>query len=138
MTDVAVPAGRGFGRLRQLTESDAFEGIVATLLVLNAGALAVELLVDVGRWDFALWVFFLASQGFFVLEIVLRVASYGPRFQDFFKEGWNVFDLVVIAASLVPVVGTSSYVARLVRVLRALRALRLVSLWRRRSRRDDA
>ena len=43
----------------------------------------------------------------------------------FLRDGWNVFDLVVVALSLVPGVGAFATVARIARVLRVAR---LVSL----------
>lgn len=143
MADEAIPEtkaqGSGpFEKIRRVAESDALESIVATLLVLNAGALALEYVADAGTWDTALWVFFWVSQVVFVVEIVLRVLGYGPRFGDFFKDGWNVFDFVLVAASLVPIVGPWSLLARIVRVLRVLRVLRLVSLYGRRQQRKDA
>lgn len=132
----AVPPGV-FGRIRRFTESDFFESIIATLLILNALTLLLEALVDVGAWDTVLWRFFLVSQAIFVVEIVLRVLGYGPRFQDFFKDGWNVFDFALVAISLIPDVGTLSFAARIIRVLRALRVLRLVSLFSRRKARGE-
>ncbi len=63
----------------------------------------------------------------FVAEIVLKLYVY--RFQ-FFKEGWNVFDISVIALSLVP--GASAFtVLRALRVLRVLRLLRFVPMMKR-------
>jgi voltage-gated sodium channel len=133
---MAEPEGSTFfGRVRRLTESDAFESAIATLLVLNAGALLLESFADVSEYDQWLWIFFIGSQVVFVVEILLRILGYGPRFQDFFKDGWNVFDFAVVALSLVPVVGPLSFLARMVRLVRVLRVLRLVSLFARRSKR---
>lgn len=136
MSETSPPPGL-FGRIRRFTESDLFESVIATLLVLNALTLLLEALVDVGAWDTVLWRFFLASQAVFVAEIALRILGYGPRFGDFFKDGWNVFDFVLVAISLIPDVGTLSFAARVIRVLRALRVLRLVSLFSRRKARGE-
>lgn len=126
-----------FGGIRRFTESDFFESIIATLLILNALTLLLEALVDVGAWDTVLWRFFLVSQAIFVVEIVLRMLGYAPKVGDFFKDGWNVFDFALVAISLIPDVGTLSFAARIVRVLRALRVLRLVSLFSRRKARGE-
>lgn len=144
MTDSAAaapPQGTGStGGIRRLVESDGFESIIATLLVLNAFALGFEALADTSEWEDVLWAFFLGSQIVFLVEIVLRIVSYAPRVFDFFKDGWNVFDFVLVAISLVPEIGTLSVAARSVRVLRVLRALRvlrLFSLFGRRSSRGE-
>jgi voltage-gated sodium channel len=136
MEEGARPAG-AYARLRRLTESDAFESVIATLLLLNAGALLLESFADVSEFDLYLWIFFAVSQAVFVVEIALRVASYGPRFREFFRDGWNVFD--VVALSLAPEIGALSLGARIVRVLRVLRflrVLRLASLYFRRTGRE--
>ena len=38
--------------------------------------------------------------GIFVVELAIRIAAFGRRPQDFFRDGWNVFDFVVIGARL--------------------------------------
>jgi voltage-gated sodium channel len=40
--------------------------------------------------------------GIFVVELILRFASYGKRPQDFFKSGWNIFDLIIIGGVWIP------------------------------------
>ena len=37
-----------------------------------------------------------------MVELAIRIAAYGSRPQDFFNDGWNVFDFVVIAAAFLP------------------------------------
>lgn len=58
----------------------------------------------------------------FVVEIVLRLYADGWAF---FKSGWNIFDFIVVAASLVPA-STSSAVLRLLRLMRVFRLLSAV------------
>lgn len=57
----------------------------------------------------------------FVVEILLKLFAKGSRF---FRSGWNVFDLLVVAVALIPEGGGFA-------VLRTLRILRLVSLVKR-------
>jgi voltage-gated sodium channel len=64
---------------------------------------------------------------FFVVEISLKLYVY--RLQ-FFREGWNLFDISVIGVSLIP--GASAFtVLRALRVLRVLRLLRFVPMMKR-------
>ena len=60
-----------------------------------------------------------------MVELAIRIAAYGRRPQDFFKNGWNVFDFVVIGAAFVP--GLRENVT-LLRLARLLRVVRLVSV----------
>ena len=54
----------------------------------------------------------------FVVELVLKLLVYRLRF---FRDGWNIFDFVIVAVSLVPAAQSLS-------VLRILRILRVVSV----------
>jgi len=59
--------------------------------------------------------------GLFVLEICLKLISFGPRVHEFFKDGWNIFDFIVVSACFLPFDGQSVIVLRLLRVLRIVR-----------------
>ncbi|MCU0907047.1 MAG: ion transporter [Rhodobacteraceae bacterium] len=57
----------------------------------------------------------------FTIEIALKLVAFGPRF---FRSGWNVFDFVIVAISLVP----ASQGLSVLRALRILRLLRVISV----------
>ncbi|CAA6826165.1 MAG: Unknown protein [uncultured Sulfurovum sp.] len=61
----------------------------------------------------------------FVMEIIMRITSYEKPL-DFFKDGWNIFDFVIVAASLIPIDGNESAVARLLRIFRVLRIITIL------------
>ena len=49
----------------------------------------------------------------------------------FFKDGWNVFDFIIVTISLIPVGGAESvFVARLLRIIRILRIVTVVPAFR--------
>ena len=56
----------------------------------------------------------------FVLEILIKLVAFGPRF---FRSGWNLFDFFVVGIALVPASGP----LEILRALRILRVLRLLS-----------
>lgn len=62
---------------------------------------------------------------FFLFEVGIRLLS-EPRFFDFFKKGWNVFDFIIVTVSLIPLDGNETVL--LARLLRIFRVLRLVSI----------
>ena len=62
---------------------------------------------------------------FFLFEVTIRLIA-EPRIFDFFKNGWNVFDFVIVVASLLPVDGNETVL--LARLLRIFRVLRLISV----------
>lgn len=57
----------------------------------------------------------------FVIELALRFGATWRRPGAFFRDPWNVFDAVIVAASLLPAVGSFATVARVARVLRVTR-----------------
>ena len=59
----------------------------------------------------------------FVVEAVIKMAAVWPRLQDYFADGWNMFDFTVIAVSLIPSTGGLATLARLVRLFRVLRLM---------------
>jgi voltage-gated sodium channel len=60
----------------------------------------------------------------FVVELTLKLIAQGPRF---FRQGWNLFDFVIVGIALVPAAGPFS----VLRALRILRVLRIVSVFPR-------
>jgi len=64
--------------------------------------------------------------GIFVVELMIRLISFGSRPQDFFRSGWNIFDLLVVVASLAPGLRENALLLRLARLARILRVVRLL------------
>lgn len=62
-----------------------------------------------------------ACLAFFVVEIALKLVARGRRF---FKSGWNIFDVIIVGAALVP----GSQTMSVLRALRILRVLRVISV----------
>ncbi len=61
----------------------------------------------------------------FLAEIIIRMIA-DHSFKKFFSKGWNIFDFIIVTASLIPV--DESEMALLGRLLRIFRVLRLVSI----------
>lgn len=60
----------------------------------------------------------------FVLEILIKLIAEYPRPQKFFKDPWNVFDFLIVAAAFLPIGAEYITVLRLLRLLRVLRLLK--------------
>jgi len=60
---------------------------------------------------------------YFCAEMALKIAAHRGQF---FKNAWNIFDLLVILPSLIPALGVLS----VARIFRVIRLLRLVSMFR--------
>jgi voltage-gated sodium channel len=107
---------------KTLTEAKWFRAVIMAVILL-AGVLAgletsAALLASYGGLFQALDVAVLCV---FIVEITLKMVAHGRRPLDFFRDGWNVFDFVIVALCLVPSTGSFGAVLRLARVLRLLR-----------------
>lgn len=107
---------------KQLTESKLFRVFIVSVILL-AGVLAgletsAALMADHGGLFRALdW----AVLTIFVVEITLKIVAHGRRLFEYFRDGWNVFDFVIVALCFVPASESFGAVLRLARVLRLLR-----------------
>ena len=61
----------------------------------------------------------------FLIEILMRISSYKKPL-DFFKDGWNIFDFIIVAMSLIPLENNNIVVARLLRIFRILRIITII------------
>jgi len=112
--------------LKRLTEGARFQTFILGVIILTAVVVGLETSPGLMQAYEALFLAFNSVvQAIFVVEIVLRILAHWPRVHRFFRDGWNVFDFLVIAGSLLPSVGVFATVAR---VARLLRVARLVSV----------
>ena len=112
-------------RFEKLRSNKLFEGLVISIIVISAlviGAKTYEETTRIEQWLLYLDV---AVTVFFLVEILIRMAA-ERNLVSFFKKGWNVFDFLIVTASLIPM--DDSEMVLLARLLRIFRVLRLVSM----------
>ena len=110
-------------RFAQLVVNRAwFHHVVLAVILVNAILAGIETSASIRAAHGPLldWLQALV-QLVFVVEIALRFAACWPHPGRFFRDGWNVFDAVVVLGSLLPEVGAVTTVARLARLLRVAR-----------------
>jgi voltage-gated sodium channel len=61
----------------------------------------------------------------FVLELLIRFGASLDRPSQFFRDGWNLFDIAILVAPLIPGVRENVTLLRLLRLARIVRAFRL-------------
>lgn len=102
-------------------EGQTFTRFIIALIVINAMILGLETSPAIKSvMGTALIAANQAILAVFVVEILLKLIAFGPRF---FRSGWNVFDFFIVAIALVPATGP----LEILRALRILRVLRLLS-----------
>ena len=109
-------------KIRLIVESSLFQNLALGMIIAYSVLIGVSLyfpenaLLEILDWSIL---------GFFVVEILLRmIAVWSLR--NFFFDGWNTFDFVLVFSTIVPGVGTSFAAARVLRVLRVMRLVKSV------------
>jgi len=112
--------------LSSIKEHSLFQISVTTVILFSS------LVVGISTYEFEGWfVQFLVISDifvtvFFVLEISIRFFAEKNKL-DFFKDGWNIFDTVIVVSSLIPAgAGSSVMVLRLLRLARLLRVISFI------------
>ena len=111
--------------LKIIKENKIFNGFIISIIVLSALSVGIKtyplnstvLLNIIAGLDYIVTVIFL-------IEIIIRMGA-EKRIIDFFKGGWNVFDFLIVAVSLIPLGSTD--VVLLGRLLRVFRVMRLIT-----------
>jgi voltage-gated sodium channel len=105
--------------LRKIIEHPRTERVIMALIIFNAVTLGLETSQTVmAQWGTLLHLIDRVILAIFVIELAGRIALQRTAF---FRDGWNIFDFLVIGVSLAP--ATDAFT-----VLRALRVLRLLRL----------
>ena len=113
--------------LGRVVDSNAFVVVVTATIAVNAAVLGLQTYEGIeDRWGSWLDVVNGICLAIFIAELLVRMGAYWPRPWDFFRDGWNIFDFVVIAAAFVPGIRQNSTLLRLVRLLRVIRLVRVL------------
>jgi voltage-gated sodium channel len=111
-----------------IVEHSYAQTFIMVVIILNALSLGLETSKGiVAEYGTTLHAFDVFALSVFCVEIGAKLVHRDIRF---FKDGWNVFDFLVVAVALVPAAGPLS-VLRALRILRTLRLLTIVPSMRR-------
>ncbi|NQZ23136.1 MAG: ion transporter [Colwellia sp.] len=112
-------------QLKKIDSSPIFQWSIIAVIIFSAlliGAkthdLPIQIVKILAFLDSAITVFF-------VIELTIRFMAF-PNKKDFLKNGWNVFDTLIVIGSLIPTGGSGVLLARLLRVFRVLRLVSMV------------
>ncbi|CAM3445396.1 ion transporter [Halomonas sp. FME1] len=112
-------------RFEKLRSNKLFEAVVIAIIVISALVIGAKTYEETSRIEQWLLYLDIAVTIFFLIEILIRMAA-ERTLLSFFKKGWNVFDFLIVTASLIPM--DDSEMVLLARLLRIFRVLRLVSM----------
>ena len=112
---------------QRLVDSKYFEPIIIAIIVANSLLLGMETSKTLEeRFGDQMRLGNQVALSIFIIEAIIKMVALAPRSYRYFKDGWNVFDFIVIVAALIPATGQFAVIARLARLLRALRLISAV------------
>lgn len=104
----------------------AFTSIVMGLIIFNAVIIGMETYPNL-YYQYKDWFYYSERLllWIFTFEIAIRMIAVRP-WHNFFKDGWNLFDFVIIASGHLLAGGYFVSVLRVLRILRVLRAITIM------------
>ena len=116
----------------KIRNSNFFNTLVISVIIASALYAGVSSYNEVIPSDyiFFLKIFDYSITLFFTIEILIRIFA-ERSLVNFFKDGWNIFDFLIVSISLIPIGGAESvFVVRLLRIVRILRIITVVPAFR--------
>lgn len=113
------------GVLQRIENSRVFQASVIFIIVLSAISIGAKTYDIPPFFESILGVLDMTVTYFFLAEILLRLAACEQRGR-FFRDGWNLFDTLIVIGSLLPLQNAEAVLIG--RLLRVFRVLRLVSV----------
>jgi len=109
-----------------IAENKTFTNLIIGLILLNAIIVGLETYPAINqRYEEYLYWIDAVLLSIFTIEIMIRIIGSSSLVQ-FFKNPWNIFDFVIVAASIVFVGSNYVIVLRIFRILRVLRAISII------------
>ena len=114
--------------IKKIIEDKYFVTFITIVIIINAITLGLETSPKIkAEFGVILSLIDKIALTIFTIELITKILVYKLRF---FKDGWNVFDFLIVAVSLIPASGPFS-VLRAFRIFRTLRLLSIVPSMKR-------
>ena len=111
----------------RLAYSHSLEYFIIGVIIANGVLLGLETSPAIdGRFGNLLDLGNTVALAIFIVEAAIKMVALVPRSYRYFKDGWNIFDFLVIVFSLIPATGQFAMIARLARLLRVVRLISAV------------
>lgn len=111
-----------FQRLKIIRDAKWFSNLTTLIIIFYASVLGFKTLEEAAQpYGTLLYILDWVVTIYFIVELSIKMLA-EEKLSNFFKNGWNVFDFVIVAVTLVPLENSSfAAIARLMRVFRILR-----------------
>ena len=114
--------------LKNIIENKYFVTFITSVIIINAITLGLETSKNIKK-DYGVYLSLIDTIALtiFTIELLAKITVYRLRF---FRDGWNIFDFIIVVVSLIPASGPFS-VLRAFRIFRTLRLLSVVPSMKR-------
>jgi voltage-gated sodium channel len=108
----------------RLVSAAWFEYFIIGVIIVNGIILGLETSATISR-RYGDWLYLGndIALAVFIAEAALKMLALWPRPQRYFRDGWNIFDFLIIVLALVPATSQFAMIARLARLLRVVRLI---------------
>ena len=114
--------------IKNIIENKYFITFITVVIIINAITLGLETSKNIKN-EYGVYLSLIDTIALiiFTIELLAKISVYKLRF---FRDGWNVFDFIIVVVSLIPASGPFS-VLRAFRIFRTLRLLSIVPSMKR-------
>ena len=113
-------------RFQLIRNNKIFEAFIIAIIIASALVVGVKTYAIPTPVLFALTVLDYVITAVFLIELLIRFLAEENKWR-FFHSGWNLFDTLIVAVSLIPLENADmALVARLIRVFRVLRMISII------------
>jgi voltage-gated sodium channel len=112
-------------KFSEIKDNRKFQGVVISIILLSSLLVGFQTYEASNNYINILVYLDYFVTIFFVIELLIRFLGEHKK-SLFLKDGWNLFDSVIVLASLIPVAGSSVLILRLLRIFRILRIISVV------------
>lgn len=112
-------------QVERIDSSFLFQFIIIVVILLSAILVGASTFSLPPKTQLLLRIANQAITIFFLFELVVHFLADKNK-KQFFKSSWNVFDVIIVVGSLLPTLGSTILVARLLRIFRVLRLVAMI------------
>ncbi len=106
------------------TQRSACQNLILGVIIFNSALVGFDTSKDLSaRYENLFETLNTLVQIIFVVEILIRLVACHPNYLQFFKNGWNIFDLTVVILTFLPQVDDYATIVRMARILRITRVV---------------
>jgi len=121
-----------FNSCKKIADSNWFQGFIISVIILAGIVVGIQTYEISGElkasWKPVLNILDLLILFIFTLEVVVKILAEGKKPLNYFKDGWNIFDFLIVAIALYAIMPGVVINASFIAVLRLVRILRVFKL----------